>query len=295
MSGYLGMLVDDAASTLSRPAPLIIGNLVLQGHEVPGRISIGGAQAVTMHKMPGGGRIIDAMGADSGAISWRGIFTGPNAAQRARILDIMRKAGAACVLSFGDYTFNVIIVHFEYDYQDRGAVVTYRLKSEIVPDPTSLATGAAGLDLAAQSDLLIGQDLLQTAAAAALSYASLSGQSDAARITASAYGFGTIASGIGAVATIMALPTTGSVFENAALQDALETAGTTLQGTLGTISAGFPPSNAGSSFASAAALAAATGEAALLAAAVRSGGYVNRVNANQIATTGQANMPLIHA
>lgn len=168
MSGYVGNSVYQAASLLGRPAPLIIGSLILQGHEVPSRISIGGAQAVSMHKLPGGGRIIDAMGADDASITWHGVFIGPDAARRARILDIMRQQGNSQVVSFGDYTFRVIIVHYQYDYENCGAVISYRIKSEIIPDSTDPIGAETGLDFAAQGDLAASGAILQAGATAVL-------------------------------------------------------------------------------------------------------------------------------
>ena len=146
MNGFLGLASGASTLLLSQPAPLVIGSLVLQGYEVPSRITIGGSQSITMHKLPGGGRIIDAMGPDDGTIAWRGLFVGPDAAQRARILDSMRSQGTPQLLGFADYTLNVIIVHFEYDYQDRGALVSYRIRTEAVSDVANQTDAVPGLD-----------------------------------------------------------------------------------------------------------------------------------------------------
>ena len=200
MSGYLGLAVEAATSVLSQPAPLTIGSLVLQGYEVPSRITIGGSQAVTIHKLPGGGRIIDAMGADDGTISWRGLFVGPDAARRARMLDTMRMQGTSQTLSFGDYTFDVIVVHCEYDYQQRGSIINYRVRTERVPDPDGLTDVSTSLDFMLQDDLDAGRSLVVDAAAAALTYATLAGKADAAQITASAFDLNGIATGIASTA-----------------------------------------------------------------------------------------------
>ena len=296
MSGYLGLIAGEATLLLSQPAPLIIGNLVLQGYEVPSRITIGGAQAVTIHKLPGGGRIIDAMGLDDGAISWRGIFVGPTGAQRARSLDIMRVQGNPQVLSFGDYTFNVIVVHCEYDYQDRGAVINYRVRMEVLPDPSSLATTSPDLDLALQGDLNASQVLLTNAAAVALSYAVLAKKSDAIQITTSAFGLNTIAAGLGATAAIAATTTLSALAGNGAIQAGLQGSGTALQAGIQDLSApslSSPPS--GISFNNAAALAASTAQAALLAALVQAGGYVNRGGGNLASANAQLSAPVVYA
>ena len=284
MSGFLGPLAGDIEVLIGRPAPVIIGTLLLQGHEVPGRINIGGAQALTIHKLPGGGRIIDAMGADQGSISWHGLFIGPTAAGRARALDIMRQQGMPQVLSFGDYTFNVVIAHFEYDYRDRGAVISYRIKSEIIPD-TSGADADADLGFSIQDDLGNGIDVLQIGITAALSYATLSAPAGAAQLTATASAMGVATTGLGAaVAVADAAPSGGSGYSG--VQTGLSSAG----GTIETAIAGSSIATSGAgpgglTFSTAASLSLATGQAAAMAALVRTGGYVNRVGAN-IATSG---------
>ena len=296
MSGYLGLIAGETASFLSQPAPLVIGALTLQGYEVPSRITIGGAQAVTIHKLPGGGRIIDAMGADDGSIAWRGLFVGPDASQRARSLDIMRIQGTPQTLSFGDYTFNVIVVHCDYDYQQRGSIINYRIRTERVTAPSSFTAGLPSLDFALQDDLGVSRTLLTTAAAAALTYATLAGKSDAASITASAFNMTTIASGIGITATIAAATTLSTLSGSGAVQAGLQTAGTALQSS---IQGFYTPATSLSSlnlfFSSSQTLAVSAAGAASLAALVQAGGYVNRTRANIASSSAQAVTPLVHA
>ena len=149
MSGFTGYSMMNGLVLTPDQAPIVLGNIVLVGHEVPSRITVGGAHAVTIHRLPGGGRVIDAMGADDGAISWSGYFTGPFAAIRARMVDRLRKTGEIVGVSFGDYVFNVVVVHFEYDLQDRGALLSYRLRMEILPD-ISLQTNTTPAAIASQ-------------------------------------------------------------------------------------------------------------------------------------------------
>lgn len=295
MSGYLGLPVGDLERLIGLPAPLIIGNLVLAGHEVPSRISIGGAQAVTIHKLPGGGRIIDAMGADAGAIVWHGLFVGPDAAQRARLLDVMRVQGLPQILSFGDYTLTVVIVQYEYDYQDRGAIISYRIKGEIVPDPGQNATQTPDLSFAITGDLGTSVTLLEAAATTALSYATLSGRSDAARITTLSAAMVALGTDLGAT-TSLAGPTIVDLAGSEALQTSLHSAGDAAQSDIASASvAGLAGATSVTTFVSAAGLAAATGQAACLASLVQSGGYINRASANLSAARGNQPAAIIHA
>ena len=296
MSGYLGLVAGGAAELLSQPAPLAIGTLILQGHEVPGRITIGGAQAVTIHKLPGGGRIIDAMGADDGSIAWRGLFMGPDAAQRARSLDAMRIQGTPQILSFGDYTFNVVVIHFEYDYQQCGSIINYRVKTERIPTPSSLTTGVSSLDFVLQDDLGASQTLLTTAAAAALTYATLAGKSDAASITASAFNLTTIAAGISITATTAAAATPSTLPGNGIVQARLQTAGAALQSGIQSFAVSTTSlSSVELSLSNSQTLAMSTAQAASLAALVQAGAYIDRTRANIASSSAQVVTPLIYA
>ena len=155
MSGVSGYALGRALTTTLEQAPVILGPVMFAGHEVPSRISIGGAHAVTIHRLPGGGRVIDAMGMDDGAVKWSGYFTGPIATARARVIDSIRRAGEPVELIFGDYTFTVIVVHFEYDLQDRGAVISYRIRTEIIPDNEPTADVTSGTALASLSNDIV--------------------------------------------------------------------------------------------------------------------------------------------
>ena len=277
MSGYLGLL-SAAASLLVRPAPLIIGNLVLEGHEVPARISIG------------------ARGADRGAIGWRGRFGGPDAAQRARQVDFMRQQGSPYPLSFADYMFNVVVVHFEYDYQDQGAVVSYRIRTEVVSDPDDLTGSASGVGLAMQGDLANAQVVLQAGAASVSRYAALGGAAAAASGAVSAAAMGSVAASLGATSSMIANTMTGSPSGYAQIQGSLTATAATISTAINAASAGGLAAPAGGLFfASAPALAAATAQAAALAALVRGGGYLNRTNANVASVTAQPLAPLVHS
>jgi hypothetical protein len=95
---------------------LQLGDVTLQGFEVPGRVSFGGAQALAVHKLPGGARIIDAMGRDDADLTWSGVMSGGDASDRAKLLDAMRAAGALLPLSWDQFFYRVIISRLKLDY-----------------------------------------------------------------------------------------------------------------------------------------------------------------------------------
>lgn len=136
---------------------LTLGSVVFQGFEIPERINgLGGEQALVVHKLVGGARIIDAMGADDAAKSWSGRFRGISALGRARSLDALRRAGAPVALAFGPERFTVVIRSFTYDVE-RLYEVPYAIVCEVVRQVTS--TTGPGVDEMVRADLASAQDL----------------------------------------------------------------------------------------------------------------------------------------
>ena len=84
---------------------LTLGGVLFTGFEIPDQINVGGGHALHTHKLPGGGRVIDAMGQDDDPISWQGRFRGGLAAFRARALDAVRVAGNPVTLAWDAFRF----------------------------------------------------------------------------------------------------------------------------------------------------------------------------------------------
>ena len=49
---------------------LLLGPVLFRDFELPGQITWGGKQRLAVHHLPGGRRVIDAMGRDDAAIVW---------------------------------------------------------------------------------------------------------------------------------------------------------------------------------------------------------------------------------
>jgi hypothetical protein len=122
--------------------PVALGSVTLQGFEVPDSAPWGGEQALTIHKLIGGTRVIDAMGVDDRAISIKGIFLSPDADQRALAVDVLRKSGQPVSFSWSNHVYLVVIKSFQPEYQ-RPDRVPYALTLEILEDSTQPA--AAGV------------------------------------------------------------------------------------------------------------------------------------------------------
>ncbi len=97
---------------------LTLGPFDFAQFEVPDKVRFGGRQSLAIHKLPGGGRVVDAMGRDDGEINWSGIFTGATASSRARQLDALRVAGAGLALSWDAFCYFVIISRLDLDFRN---------------------------------------------------------------------------------------------------------------------------------------------------------------------------------
>ena len=145
---------------------LTLGPVAFAGFELPSSITIGGRQHLAIHRLPGGLRIIDALGPDPADLAFSGIFTGPDAADRARLLDTLRVAGATLPLAWDAFTYSVIIENFEADYRSPWWI-PYRITCTVLRDEAAaLVTGIIALAPALSADLLAAGTLATTASVA---------------------------------------------------------------------------------------------------------------------------------
>lgn len=123
---------------------LTLGTVTFQGFEVPERINFGGRHALVTHKLPGGQRVIDAMGRDDDDIAWQGRFRGTAAERRARALDAMRISGLPVTLSWGGFRSTVVVAEFKADYQ-QAYEIPYSISCLVATGGASPLTGVADL------------------------------------------------------------------------------------------------------------------------------------------------------
>jgi hypothetical protein len=133
---------------------LTLGPILFDGFEIPDRISgIGGKQMLAVHKLPGGDRVIDAMGRDDAPIKWSARFRGSDAETRARLADFLRVQGQPIELAWSSFRYSVVIDEFEADYE-QPFEIPYSITCLVVKDETSpLLTALLGLNAAIGSDL----------------------------------------------------------------------------------------------------------------------------------------------
>lgn len=123
---------------MSNDITLVLGDFTFQDMEVPEVIGFGGAQALSVKKLLGGVRVIDAMGIDYRPIEWSGVFfptqDGETPLDRAESIQSMKIAGQPVLLSWDRLLLNVLIRVFEPDY--RFARIPYRISCEVLQDLT---------------------------------------------------------------------------------------------------------------------------------------------------------------
>ncbi len=132
---------------------LLLGPVVFEAFEVPAKIGFGGHQRIVVHTLPGGARVLDAMGRDDAPITWTGAFSGPDAMLRARLLDTLRSEGAVWTLAWDAFSFSVVVAEFHAQYE-RSNWIPYRISCTVLADnAAALLQAVAGLGGQMLSDL----------------------------------------------------------------------------------------------------------------------------------------------
>lgn len=116
-----------------------LGDFQFQRTEVPERIPFGGDQDLVVHKLPGGARVIDAMGRDDAPLQWSGRFRGRDALARARYLDSLRIAGKPLELAWSELSYTVVIKSFVAEFE-RFYELPYQIVCEILEDHAAAVT-----------------------------------------------------------------------------------------------------------------------------------------------------------
>ena len=156
---------------------ILLGGVLLDGFEAPAGLRYGGAQALAVHQLPGGTRIIDAMGPDDGNIVWRGFLSGADATDRARHLDVMRTAGAQTSLSWNGACYNVVISQLDLvycsawwiQYAIACTVVTYVASSGTIRAAATVGQIVADLTAAsAWTDVSVARDAMAATGATSI-------------------------------------------------------------------------------------------------------------------------------
>ncbi|WDZ97989.1 hypothetical protein Herbaro_09470 [Herbaspirillum sp. WKF16] len=132
-----------------------LGDFEFFRYEVPEKIPFGGEQRLVIHKMVGGKREVQALGADPAPISWSGLFFGETALDRARYVNTLKDTGQEVILLWSEFFYRVVIKEFRADYE-RFYQIPYQITVEVVEDLSTPVTEIA----AANVDDMINEDAI---------------------------------------------------------------------------------------------------------------------------------------
>jgi hypothetical protein len=146
--------------------------VVFEQFEVPEEINFGGWQRIAVHRLAGGGRIIDALGPDEPEICFAGVFSGPNSVLRARSVDVLRRTGEPIPLIWDSFYYTVLVRQFGATYTS-ATWIPYSVSCAVVRDEAAGLIEAA-VDLTAT---VLG-DVMNAAGSATLAGFDISGLLD---------------------------------------------------------------------------------------------------------------------
>lgn len=219
--------------------PVVLGGLELTGLEVPDAYDRSGTMQPVVHRLIGGGRIVQLLGPDPGRRRLQGYFTGPQATERAQLLEALRDSGSRVLLAIGVWQEFVVVTSVVLRYAAQGSVIQYLLEAEALPGGADglVATAAAVLAdvgtqiaLAAADAVLVGSAAVSsglTTAASAVNAAQGAMTTPDVDLTSvnSALAASTTASEASIASVVSAAPADSLVTGSSALMGATSTAG----------------------------------------------------------------------
>lgn len=122
------------------PPSVQVDSIKLENAESPDMLGFGGDQQMTVHRLLGGQRAVDLMGHDDRDISIKGFLEGSGAMDKAGALDTMRRDGGMRTLTWADERRQVVVKHFECDYQHSGFWLPYVLTMLVIPPKKGTGT-----------------------------------------------------------------------------------------------------------------------------------------------------------
>jgi hypothetical protein len=112
---------------------LTLGDFVFTEYEIPEHINVRSRHQAIVHRLVGGARQVDMLGADHAPLDWSGWLVGTTALDRALTLKSMHDDGLPLTLSWSEFLYKVVITEFEADYQ-RDYQIPYRISCTVVQD-----------------------------------------------------------------------------------------------------------------------------------------------------------------
>jgi hypothetical protein len=121
---------------------LVLGSIAFDEWSTPERMPFGGKQAMAVHKLPGGARVVDTLGPDEMDIQFTGTMFSNNAVGVADELDAMRKTGTPVPLMFAGRFYLVIVAEARADIKRYPQLVNYNVTCLVVQNNMAGVLGA---------------------------------------------------------------------------------------------------------------------------------------------------------
>jgi hypothetical protein len=136
---------------------LTLGGVTFQNYDYspPDEIPFGGEQAMKIHDLPGGARVIDILGPREADISFKGFIFADSAFATAQALDAMRASGQVVALTFGGTFRSVVVKTFQGVIHRFPNWVGYSITCTVASNPSLGNLGSVTSSI----DSLIGADL----------------------------------------------------------------------------------------------------------------------------------------
>jgi hypothetical protein len=140
---------------------LSLAGIVFTDFSPPREMMSGGNQAMVVHKLPGGSRVIDTLGPDEADIRWDGFFFGNDAYANVLALDAIRVAGQVVPLIWGGQFRSVIVNNFIYRVRRMPNWCFYDISCTVYQNPMLGALGAisSGIDTLVTNDISLALGL----------------------------------------------------------------------------------------------------------------------------------------
>lgn len=131
---------------------LSLAGVIFDSYSTPRQMPFGGQQAMVVHKLPGGSRVVDTLGPDEADIAWEGEFFGDEALATVLLLDGLRAAGQVVPLIFAGQSRQVIISQFLPKIRREPVWVEYSITCMVYQNPS---LGLLGVSLNSIDTLVI--------------------------------------------------------------------------------------------------------------------------------------------
>ena len=129
---------------MSTTDTLVLGGIAFDDWSTPEKMPFGGKQAMAVHKLPGGSRVVDTLGPDEADIQFIGTMYANDAYGVADALDALRISGAQVPLMFAGRFYLVIVAEALVDIRRYPQLMNYHVSCLVVQNNMAGALGVIG-------------------------------------------------------------------------------------------------------------------------------------------------------